>query len=174
MFTNDRRKNFSFINGPREYEIYLTGYDGGLLLWNDERSRWITEGIPKNNLFGIVVEDERRIWICGSKGTLLCGNHKDGFQDLSPGGDLSFNSMTLFQGKLWITANGGFGGPTGLFTFHNGRLDRVTTGLTPDIDDIHTVTSADGVLWTVGFRDILCFDGKTWTRIDYPGNPPVR
>ncbi len=170
----DRIKTFGHINGPHEYEIYVTGYDGGLLLWNGERSHWITEGIPKNNLFEIVVEDEKRIWICGSKGTLLCGNHKDGFQDLSPGGDLSFNSMTLFQGKLWITANGGFGGPTGLFTYHNGRLDRVTTGLTPDIDDIHTVTSADGVLWTLGFRDILCFDGKIWTRIDYPGNPPVR
>ena len=168
-----QRSSFHNLNGPHEHEIYLTGYKGGLAVWDGERAIW-PANIPKVNLFGIHVEDDTTIWVCGSQGTLLRGNYRDGFQDLSPGGNHSFNSMTQFQSKLYLTANGGFGGPVGLFTFHNGRLDMVATGLKPDITDIHTVDSADGVLWAVGMKDILCFDGSTWLRIDYPDNPPVR
>ena len=61
-----------------------------------------------------------------------------------------------------------------MWTYERGRIAPVTTGLKPDIHDVHTVDAADGLLWAVGFKDILCFDGTTWTRIDYPDNPPVR
>jgi len=28
------------------------------------------------------------------------------------------------------------------------------------------LTAADGVMWSIGAKDVLSFDGKTWTRID--------
>ena len=166
-------RSFHNINGPSEQEIYLTGDEGGLLLWDGGTHRWI-ENTPKVSLFGMLVDDDATTWVCGSEGTILRGDARDGFRDLSVGGELSFNTITQFKGRIYLTTNGGFGGPVGLWTYERGRIEPVTTGLSPDIHDIHTVDSADGVLWAVGFKDILCFDGAVWTRIDHPDNPPVR
>lgn len=169
---DSRRKSFIAINGLSEQEVYVCGYDGSLVVWDGDRTRWLD--VPKTQLLDIFVEDERTVWVCGSQGTLVRGNHRDGFRDVSPGGMLTFNSMTLFGGKLWLSANSGFGGIQGVFTFDGTRLEQVSCGLTPDLEDVHSVDAAAGLLWVVGVRDILCFDGKVWTRIDHPDNPPVR
>jgi hypothetical protein len=168
----DPRKAFNQVIGMSEAEIYITGHEGGLLFWNGQQPRWI-EPTPKVSLFGMYVEPPN-IWVCGSEGTILHGNYDDGFDDYSLGTDHSFNKIIRFKGKIYISANGGFGGPVGLFTYDGHKLEQVSCGLIPDIHDIHTVTAADGILWAVGYRDILCFDGQTWQRIDHPDNPPVR
>lgn len=28
--------------------------------------------------------------------------------------------------------------------------------------------------WSVGTKDMACFDGERWTRFDVPGNPAIR
>ena len=173
-FTDDTsRKSFHNLGGPSEQAIYVTGYDGNALFWDGQQSHWI-DGLPKTHLFAVLPEDDRNVWICGRDGTLLFGNYRDGFRNYWAGRNLSFNAMAKFQGTLYLTANGGYGGPVGLYAFDGTTFDRVDTGLNPEIDDVSMVTAGSDLLWVLGAGDILCFDGQRWERIDHPDNPPVR
>lgn len=170
---DNARKSFHNLGGPSEQAIYVTGYDGNTLFWDGTRSHWI-EGFPKTHLSAVLPEDDRDVWICGQNGTLLFGNYHDGFQNRSRDRNLSFNAMARFNGTLYVTANGGYGSPVGLYAFDGTTLARVETGLSPEIDDVSMVTAGAGMLWVLGAGDIVCFDGQRWERVDHPDNPPVR
>ena len=160
------------IDGPSEDEIYICGYNGKMLFYDGTSARRIDLGTDAH-LVDILVEDERSIWICGSKGVLLRGNHRDGFAPV-PGvtGQSLFNSMALFDDKLYLAAS--TGRPSGLFVYDYGFLRPVSTGLGPEIENPHTLTTRDGIMWAVSMKDMIRFDGTRWERIDFPGNDPIR
>lgn len=160
------------IDGPSEDQIYICGYRGKLIFYDGKAARRIDPGTDAN-LVDILVEDERTIWICGSKGALLRGNHREGFAPV-PGviGQSLFNSMALFDDKLHVAAS--TGRPSGLFVYDYGILRQVSTGLEPEIKNPHTLTERNGVMWAVSMKDIVRFDGARWERIDFPGNDPIR
>jgi hypothetical protein len=165
-------KSYFCINGPSEDDIYVCGTRGTLLHSRGgafESLRHITQAA----LINILVENEKIIWICGRDGTLLTGNARDGFRHAvaSGSGSQLFSSMTMHDGKIYLASSAN---PRGLFVYQDGRFNQVRSGLKPDIHDVHTVDSVGGVLWVVGSKDILRFDGKTWERIDHVDNTPIR
>ena len=173
VMDDSRRKAFTSLGGSSDQSIYATGYDGALLFWDGTRSHWV-EGLPKTQLTAILPDGNRNVWVCGSQGTLLFGNFYDGFKDISPKGEFSFNSIAKYNGEIYLTANGGFGGPVGLYLNETGVLRQVLTGLKPEIEDVSVVTSTDGLLWVVGAADIVCFDGTDWEPISKPEHLPHR
>jgi hypothetical protein len=166
------RDIFMRIDGPNENEIYVVGDFGKILFWNGNSFRRIPSD-SEAQLIDIHVESPDKIWVCGGRGTLVCGNYRDGFRQVpvANGGQL-FQSVTMFEGKIYLGA--GAGRPMGLMSYDGVRFEKVRTGLSPEVDDSHSVDSANGVLWSVGLKDIVRFDGKTWERIDFPGNTPIR
>lgn len=164
------------IDGPSEEEIYVCGSHGTILVWDGATFTRLPP-ITDATLVDIFVEDERSVWICGRDGTLLKGNRRNGFQPVDRSSDLQllsshvFLSVTKYEGKIYLASNAN---PCGLFVYQGDRLEQVSSGLKPDILDVHTVDSVDGVLWVVGSKDILRFDGKTWERIDHVDNKPIR
>ena len=80
--------------------------------------------------------------------------------------------MTIYGGKPYLVSS--LGSTRGLYTYEDGRLLKVATGLTPELTDVKHTDAGAGVLWAVRLKDILHFDGKTWERIDFPLNPPIR
>lgn len=159
------------INGPREDELYVCGARGTILAWDG--SSFVTlPPVTDAALVNILVEDEDRIWICGRNGTLLRGNRHAGFRPAAVSARRQlFTSMTLFQGKLYLASAAN---PRGLFVYERGRIQQVWSGtLKPDIQDVHTVDAAGGMLWVVGTKDVLRFDGQRWERIDHVDNPPL-
>ena len=160
------------IDGPSEDEIYICGYNGKMLFYDGTSARRIDLGTDAH-LVDILVEDERSIWICGSKGVLLRGNHRDGFAPV-PGvtGQSLFNSMALFDDKLYLAAS--TGRPSGLFVYDYGFLRPVSTELDPEIENPHTLSTRGGIMWAVSMKDMIRFDGTRWERIDFPGNDPIR
>ena len=163
---------FSAIAGPSETDVYVVGRFGKILHWDGSSVRQLASP-TRSGLVQICVESEERIWICGAGSTLLVGNRKDGFT-LAPGisGAHHFNSMTIYGGKPYLVSS--LGSTRGLYTYEDGRLLKVATGLTPELTDVKHTDAGAGVLWAVGLKDILHFDGKTWERIDFPLNPPIR
>lgn len=165
---------FYCIDGPNEQEIYVVGRFGKILFWNGQKFQVIEPGTDDGpNLINIHVESPSKIWVCGNHGTLLCGNHRDGFRQV-PGAntDQLLQSVTQYEDDLYLGA--GAGHPIGIMRYDGRRLERVYTELEPEVTDSHTVTASNGVLWSVGIKDIVCFDGKAWERIDFPGNTPIR
>ena len=166
------------IDGPHESAIYLLGSVSAaglppfLCFWNGQH--WTRLPLPEvaERLTGIHVESESRIWLCGANGTLLLGNDADGFKSLSTVDDNQlFLSVTLFQGRAYLGSN------LGLFVYDPAQpssgIQPVITGLTPELQDTNIVDAVDGVLWSIGPKDIARFDGKTWERIHHPDNPRI-
>ena len=162
------------IHGTDETDIYLCGaipgafgYEGRLFHWDGQR--WTSLDTPTTEpLNAIYIDSPECIWIAGDNGTLLRGNHKDGFKDISSVDDNQrFGSIVRFQGKLYLASN------MGLFAYDGTSIQEVSTGLLPDIQDANVVDAMDGVLWSVGTKDIVRFDGEKWERIHHPDNPRI-
>lgn len=109
--------------------------------------------------------------MCGSKGTLLMGNAREGFTTMNPlGAKQLFLSITKFNGLYYLGSN------LGLFQFdleQNRVFRKVRTSLRPDLTDTNIVESVDDVLWSMGPKDIARFDGHAWQRFQHPDNPPI-
>jgi hypothetical protein len=64
----------------------------------------------------------------------------------------------------------------GMFTSNPStrKIERYVSNLQPDLKDTHMPEAKDGILWSFGLKDLARFDGKRWTRVDHPDNPPIR
>lgn len=119
-------------------------------------------------LIAVHAIDAETVYACGRRGNLLVGNSKSGFRKMNFHDSQVFNGMAMFQGKLYLSSTGR---PRGLFVYDGSKLERVNSGLMPDIDDVSAVSAVgDEVLWVMGEKDLLRFDGETWERIAFPPN----
>jgi len=174
--TSSARYFMQNIDGPHERAIYVVGSEGSrghpprADFWDGYQWTRLTLPPPTGRLTHLHVESEERIWICGAKGTLLMGNARDGFQIVGPLGDPKLLlSVTLFEGKAYVGTN------QGLYVLERGSratsFRKVRTGLDPDLLDANVVASVDGVLWSMGPKDLARFDGNSWERFPHPDNP---
>ncbi len=154
----------SDVNGADPEHLYLVA-DDGKVFFHDGRD-WRKIPVPTDEwLYDIYVESRDTNWICGRNGTLLRGNERSGFSDLSSVRDnATFLSIAGFGGKIYL------GHADGVSVFDGHRIEHVTTGLKPDLSDGHLVDVVDGVLWSFGYNDIARFDGTVWRR--FPTDAP--
>jgi hypothetical protein len=165
------------INGPNERAIYvagsenLPGHPARSDFWNGDE--WARLPLPRvtGRITGIYVESEDQIWMCGAKGTVLKGNAKDGFTIVTQGGPQLFLSLCKFQDKLYLASN------IGLFTYDPANptegVRKVWTQMDPELQDANVVERVDEILWSIGPKDIVRFDGVKWQRIHHPDNPQI-
>ena len=152
------------IDGTAETSVYICGTKACLYFWNGENSEKIV--VPTEAyLFAILAEDEETIWVCGRDGTLLRGNAKAGFSLIPCTGEPNFSTITRFMGKIYMSS---YASPRGLFVYDGHSIGQVLTGLSPELDDVHTVDAVEGALWVVGSRSVVRFDGTRWERIEMP------
>ena len=105
------------------------------------------------------------VWVCGRNGTLLKGNERQGFMDLSRIEDNeTFLSIARYGDHIYL------GHDDGVSVYDGHKIVSVSTGLKPVLRDGHLVEATDGVVWSFGYSDIARFDGVTWKR--YPTDKP--
>lgn len=171
----DSRLLLADIQAADESDIYICGglpgafgYEGCLYRWNG--MAWILIELPTSErLTSMYREAGGALWICGANGTLLQGDAVEGFVDVSTVHDNQlFYSLTKFNGMIYLASN------LGLFMYDGTSITKVQTGLFPELQGVGSVDAIDGVLWSIGSKDIAKFDGHVWTRIDHPDNPRIR
>ncbi|GAK73313.1 hypothetical protein RRU01S_35_00220 [Agrobacterium rubi TR3 = NBRC 13261] len=155
------------IAGLSEKDIYLASEKNAVYHYDGERiSKLETEA--DSGILAVHAVDADTVYACGRDGNFLFGNSRDGFRKLNVPGSPVFNGMASFQGKLYLSS---IGRPRGLFVFDGAKLERVEGDLVPGIDDVSAVSAVgDEVLWVMGEKDLLRFDGKTWERILFPSS----
>lgn len=161
--------DFVDIAGSSERDLYAVGDEA----WHWDGRRWARLSLPTDEpLAAIKVMSAQLIYIVGHNGTVLAGNAREGLRDLSTVEDnQNFTAVEWFADRLFLASN------LGLFTLEpvgEGRIRRHATGLQPELQDTHQLEARDGVLWSFGFKDLAYFDGRRWTRVDHPDNPPIR
>jgi hypothetical protein len=164
------------IEGAAEDDIYVagslpgkSGYEGVLFHWDG--ATWMPIPLPAvKQINAVHVESASRIWLCGIDGALLVGDHRGGFENWSDvaHGQL-FYDLTMYDDTLYLASS------TGLCAYDGKRrrVVRVQTGLKPEPKSVSHIDHADGILWCVGSKDIVRFDGTGWTRIHHPDNRKI-
>lgn len=162
---------FMAMGGVSESSIYVVGLDGEI--FHGDGRQWApVASSTREQLLCLRVFSETDVVVGGANGTLLAGHATGGFQPLPGTGDsaLRISSVERFGGRLYVAGN------LGLFVYDGAQqyLQPVQTGLVPELTDANVVEAQGGVLWSVGAKDMACFDGERWTRFDVPGNPAIR
>lgn len=166
------------IDGPHEQAIYIAGaerdkgHPGRADYWNGHGWRRLELPTGTGLLTKIHIESAQRVWMVGANGTLLLGNALDGFHNFGPMRETKLIlSMALFNGIGYLGTN------LGLYKFDPNipgqGFSKVRTGLDPELQDANIVQAVDGVLWSIGSKDIARFDGLVWKRFHHPDNPPI-
>ncbi len=155
------------IDGTSADDVYAVG-DQGLLAHYDGK---VWKRVPLNtdeHLQWVRCYGPDEVWACGYNGTVLKGNARQGFKDVSSVDDnLTWVCLTKFNDKVYLSAE------EGLYVYDGKKIARVKTGLKPELQDAWRVDHADGVLWSIGVKDLARFDGRRWERIHHPDNEKI-
>lgn len=149
--------NFWAIDGFDGEDIYAAGDDGAL--WHFDGRKWSYCDPPTNMNFNTLkCAGNGKVYVAGNDGQLLCGRANTWqFIAEDETGD-TFWDLKWFEGNLYLSTR------SFVYRLKDGGLELVDFGDdTPET--CYHLSTAKGVLWSIGAKDIMNFDGKRWTRV---------
>ena len=147
---------FEAISGYGKDDIYAVGWEGEI--WQRKRGKWIERESPVNIILtGVTCCDDGYVYVCGQNGTLIKGRDDEWQVVDQDDTEDDFWDIHAFQGVVYACSF------NGLFQIKKDVLSAVKFGKDAP-GTFHRLTSADGVLWSVGAQDVFAFDGKKWKR----------
>ena len=155
---NSMVSGFEAIDGHSATELYAVGRDGEI--WRYDGSLWRQKASPTNMILtDVCCAQDGYVYACGRNGTLIRGvDDTWSTFDQSLTND-DFWSIRSFQGHIYVSTF------RGVLVVREGELLPVDMGDDQPTSSYH-LSEADGVLWSVGKKDIMAHDGDRWTRID--------
>jgi len=149
---------FEAIAGFGPDELYAVGWHGEI--WMFDGAAWHNMDSPTNLILtGLCCASDGQVYICGQDGTILVGRQDQWRRlDLADmGSDLW--DIHEFNATIYVASM------TGLYTLQGEALRPVDFGAQAP-RSCYRLTSAEGVLWSIGAANLACFDGTHWTLID--------
>lgn len=156
--------SFESIDGFSEKDIYAVT-DGGEI-WHWDGRHWKSVESPTTYpLYCVLCSSSGDVFLGGSNGLLFKGRLGKGWVDLSDHNvtDETFEDMTEFQGKIYITA-------TELLACTDGSSIKKVTIPIKTKKAFYAIDSLSDSLWCVGDECVLQFDGKNWKQYTCPDN----
>jgi hypothetical protein len=149
--------DFEAIDGFAANNLFAVGWKGAIRRFNGRR--WSVVDSPTNVILtGVCCAKDGVVYACGQAGTVLRGvgerweaikqeDTDEDFWDVEGFGNDVYFSTTRF-----------------LYRLSSNRLTLVKFGRDAPKTCYH-LSARDGVLWSIGERDVMAFDGKKWSRI---------
>jgi hypothetical protein len=156
-----RSVGFYSVDGFTDKDIYAVGYKGEI--WSFDGVGWLQRPSPTNVVLTNVACDHElsRVVICGLAGTILVGRD-DQWEELQQSETKAdFWGMTHCDGKTFLSSD------DGVFELKGKELERIEF---PDGQSTTSfVGSAQGVVWSVGAKDIFrALLPANWERVPTP------
>lgn len=153
---------FESIDGTGPDDLYAVGYKGEI--WHFDGRAWTQCASPTNvGLTEVRVVDSKNVYACGRRGIVVHGSgnswnvlHNPDFSD-----DLW--GVEVYQDIVYVA---GFGG---LAKIEQGAIVPFDPGVGHRIAG-YRLHASDGILWSIGNDEILCYDGARWSEIICPDN----
>ncbi|MCI5130117.1 MAG: hypothetical protein D3904_01040 [Candidatus Electrothrix sp. EH2] len=152
--TQDEVLGFMGMDGFSETEIYAAGWEGEIWHYNGEK--WFQIDSPTSlDLHAVCCAGDGVVYLCGSNGTFIKGR-KDKWEVI---GDPAFTKdlwdMHWFNDRLYAVTM------YDIYELVGNDLKPVDTGDNMP-SSCYRLSSADGVMWSVGTRDVFRYDGNKW------------
>jgi len=148
---------FESVDGFDGGEIYAVGWEGEL--WQYDGTRWTQHPTPTNVILSAVCcAGDGVVYVAGYGGVMLRGRG-DQWEliDWEEGVTAQLWDVCWFDGKLYVAAI------NHLYTLAGPKLVPVDFG-DSEPGTCFSLSSAGGVLWSVGRDDVVSFDGTSWQR----------
>lgn len=146
------------LDGFGDKEIYSVGWDGEI--WKYDGKAWQLAPSPTNLvLVDVCCAGDGVVYACGRKGLLLRG--RDQTWSIVDTGDMREDiwSLAWFEDRLYLSTM------YSVYTLGPDGLQDVDMG--KDVpESCYRLSTSDGLLWSIGEKDVMAFDGKNWTRVD--------
>jgi len=150
--------SFEAIDGLSVSEIYSVGRRGEI--WLYDGSHWEPKDSPTNIILtNICCAENGTVYVCGRLGTLLQGRKENWELIEHDSTDEDFWGIAWYDEELYLSTM------RYVYVLRDNKLVRVDFGLDIPSTCFH-LSVADGVLWSIGAKDVMMFDGKQWARID--------
>lgn len=162
ILTHESAIGFFDIDGVSDTCIYAVGWQGEIYFL--EGQLWRKDDSPTTaHLAAVRCLAPDDVWICGDKGVVLHGSFNNWREIRDAGFTGNWYSIEEFAGRIYLAAN------EGLAWVDGNAIRPVDVGLKRPITT-HRLHARDGLLWSIGEKDILVFDGQVWTEVLHPDN----
>lgn len=148
---------FESIDGFSETDIYTVGWEGEI--WHYDGKKWKEIDSPTNlTLFNVKCGTDGNIYACGQMGTLLRGRGEEWSSIEHDATEDNLRDLEWYDGSLYVSSM------KNIFKLVDNQLHKVELG--KDVPSTcHHLNARDGIMWSIGAKDVMSFDGKKWTRI---------
>jgi len=147
------------IDGFNESDIYTVGWDGEI--WQYDGCNWDQKDSPTNFLLvNVCCAGDGYVYACGLAGNLIRGKG-DSWEVICH--DLitdDFWDLAWFKGELFLSTMDAI-----YILEKDDSLSVIEMGEDKPDTCFH-LSTADGVLWSIGAKDVMAYDGNNWMRID--------
>lgn len=145
------------ICGFSANEAYAVGWDG--LLCCRRRSGWYRIDSPTNvDLYDVICADDGFVYACGDEGTLLKGRENSWKLLEQEVTREKLWGLTYFAGRIFISS---------MHLLYELIDDQLMVVAAPDDglfpSSTYRLSTAGGVLWSAGTKELYEFDGERWT-----------
>lgn len=152
---------FRSICGVDRSNMFAVGFEGEI--WQFDGHRWFSVDSPTNMRLDCARVLGGQVYACGAAGVIARG--RDGrweaiVQDITRE---TLWSMAVFDSKLFLADRGSVYRLT-----EDLVLEPVDFGLSAAVSTAY-LDASTLELWSVGWKDILCYDRSSWRRITPPG-----
>jgi hypothetical protein len=162
ILTHDSATGFFDIDGLDGSHIYAVGWQGEIYFYDG--SEWHQDDSPTNShLSNVCCLKDGTVWIAGNKGVVLHGRFNQWREIRSDDHTENWYGMAPYQDKIYLAAN------QSLALVDGERIVPLDVGLERPITT-NRLFEKEGLLWSVGEKDILVYDGEMWKEIVHPDN----
>lgn len=145
---------FEAVCGTSFDELYAVGWRGEI--WQSTGNGWIARPSPTEVILAsATVHEDGKVYACGQSGTVLRGRREE-WSALASSVNDDLWSIHSFGSRIFVAAL------TSLYELIDDTL-QVVTEAAAIASTFGTLTAAEGVLWSVGEDDVICFDGTAWS-----------
>lgn len=148
---------FESIDGFNEEDIYAVGWGGEI--WRYDGKLWKQIDSPTSlGLFKVRCAGDGYIYACGQMGILLRGRNEQWEIIEHEATEENLRGIEWFNEKLYVSTT------ESVYELKNDRIIPIDFGNEVPSTCYH-LSANDGIMWSIGAKDVMEFDGTKWSRI---------